>query len=79
MEDVGLRKQAGEGAPLGGLAPGEAAAPLERPVGFGVERVALEHDEPSLDTAAPERLHVRPGDSGRVDRAVDDAQRARTP
>jgi hypothetical protein len=42
-----------------------------------VERVPLEHDEPSLDAAPAQRLHVRPRDSGRVDRAVDDAQRAR--
>ena len=42
-----------------------------------MERVAVEDDELRVDAAPPERLHVRPRHAGRVDRAVDDAQRRR--
>ena len=76
VEDVRLRQQAGEGSPLGRLAAGEAAGAVERDVGLGVEGVALEHDEPRVDAAAPERLGGRPRHAGRVDRAEDDPQRA---
>src|SRR5581483_4202198 len=41
-----------------------------------VEPVALEDDEPRVDAAPAQRLHVRPRDAGRVHRTVDDAQRA---
>ena len=77
MEDVRLRQQAGERPPLRRLAAREAAGAVERDVGLGVEGVALEHDEPGVDAAAPERLGRRPRNAGRVDGAEDDAQRAR--
>ena len=57
------------------LAAREAAGAVERDVGLGVQRVALEDDEPCVDAAAPERLGRRPRDAGRVDRAERDAQR----
>ncbi len=75
VEDVGLREQLRERAPLGRLAAREAARAVERDVGLGVERVALEDDEPRVDAAAPERLGGRPRDAGRVDRAERDAER----
>ena len=62
-------------APLGRLAAREAAGAVERDVGLGVQRVALEDDEPRVDAAAPERLRGRPRDAGRVDRAERDAER----
>ena len=76
VEDVRLREQPRERAPLGRLAAREAAGAVERDVGFGVQRVALEDDEPCVDAAAPERLGRRPRDAGRVDRAEGDPQRA---
>ena len=60
MEDVGLRQQPREGTPLGRLAAGEAAGAVERDVGLGMQRVALEDDEPRVDAAAPERLARSP-------------------
>ena len=63
MEDVGLRQQPREGAPLRRLAAGEAAGAVERDVGLGMECVALEDDEPRVDAAAPEGL--RPSPTGR--------------
>ena len=47
MEDVGLREQIRERTPLGRLAAREAAGTVERDVRLGVQRVALEHDEPA--------------------------------
>src|SRR4029077_13106258 len=76
VEHVRLREQLEQRPPLGRLAAQEAAAPVERPVRLRVKRIALEHDEPGVDAATTERLHVRPRHPGRVDRAVDDAQPA---
>ena len=72
MEDVGPGEQLGEGAGLDELPADEAVAPVERPVRLGVERVALEDDEPRVDALPPERLHVLPRDAGGVDGAVGD-------
>ena len=69
-------KQLRERAPLRRLAAREAAGAVERDVGLGMQRVALEDDEPCVDPSAPERLRRRPRDAGRVDRAEGDAQRA---
>jgi len=52
---------------------------LERPVGFRVELVAVEDDEPCIDASAAERVHVRPRHPRRVDRAVDDAKPSAEP
>ena len=77
MEDVVVRQQARERAPLRQLLSHEAARAVERPVGLGVELVAVEDDEVGVDAAPPERLHVRPRDARRVDGAVEDAQAQR--
>ena len=61
---------------LAGLAAEEACAQIERAVGLGVERIAVEHDERGVDPAAAERQDVRPRHARSVDRAVDDAERA---
>ena len=45
---------------------------VERLVGLRMQLVPLEDDEPRVDAAPPQRVHVRPGDPGRVDRAMDD-------
>ena len=76
VEDVGLREQAGERAPLDRLAPDEAARAVQVDVGLGVERVALEDDEPRVDPAAAEGLRDRPRHAGGVDRAEGDAEGA---
>ena len=76
VEDVGAGEEPRERRPLRRLLADEAAAPLERPVGLGVERVAVEDDELRVDPAPPQRLDVRPRHAGRVHRAVDDAERA---
>ena len=52
VEDVELRQQLGERPPLHELAPDEVLGPVERPVGFRVELVALEDDELGVDAAA---------------------------
>ena len=75
VEDVGLRREAREGAPLGRLAAHEAARAVERDVGLGVEGVALEDDESRVDAATAERLRERPRHARRVDGAEGDAQR----
>ena len=64
-------------APLDGLLAKEAGArPLQVPVGLvGPEGLRVEDDEPRIDAAAAERLHVRPADPGQVDRAMGDSQR----
>ena len=72
VEDVRLRQQAGERSPLGRLAAREATGAVEADVGLRVECVALEHDEPRVDAATPERLGGRPRHPCRVDRAEDD-------
>ena len=74
VEDVGLREQAGERAPLDRLAPDEAARAVEVDVGLGVERVALEDDEPGIDPATAKGLGDRPRHARRVDRAEGDAE-----
>ena len=70
MEDVGLRRQAGEGAPLGQLPPGEATGALQGDVRLRVELVALEDDELRVDALAPQRLDVLPRNTSRVDGTV---------
>ncbi len=77
VEDVRLGKQPQKRAPLRRLAAEEAAAALERLVGLGVERVAVEDDELRVDAPPPERPDVRPRDPCGVDGAVDDAERRR--
>ena len=62
------------GAPLRRLPAGEAAAAVERPVGLGVQAIALEDDEPRVHASPTQRLHVRPRDARGVHGAVDDAQ-----
>src|SRR5206468_5667202 len=76
MEDVRARKQPCESRPLRELPADEAATTLERPVGLGVELVAVEDDQLRVDAAPAERLYVRPRDAGRVDGTVDDAHGA---
>ena len=75
MEDVRLRQQFGEGAPLGRLAARQAAGAVEGDVRLRVQRVALEDDELRVDAAPPQRLGRRPRDAGGVDGTEDDAQR----
>ena len=55
---------------------GSRALAVERPVRLGVELVAVEDDELRVDAARAQRLDVRPRHARRVDRAVDDAERA---
>jgi hypothetical protein len=74
VEDIGARQESQQGGPLGELLSGKAAVALERPVGLGVERVAVEDDELRVDSMTAKSLDVRPGYAGRVDRAMDDAQ-----
>ena len=76
VEQVGAGEQLRERLPLRELAPHEPALEVERPVGLGVQRVAVEDDELRVDPAAAERLDVRPRHARRVDGAVDDAERA---
>jgi hypothetical protein len=75
VEHVRARKQPRERAPLRRLPPEEATVPLERPIRFRMKAIALEHDEPGVDASLAQRLHVRPWNPGRVDGAVDDAER----
>ena len=70
------RQELPEHLPLRHLSAEQASVELERPVGLRVQRVAVEDDELRVDPAAAERLHVRPRHTRRVDRAVDDAERA---
>src|SRR4029079_5354961 len=74
VEDVRPRQQPRESAPLGELAAQEARRAAQVDVGFGVQPVAVEDDELRVDAELAQRLHVRPRDAGRVDRAVDDPQ-----
>jgi hypothetical protein len=74
MEDIGLRQQPEERAPLCRLPAEKAAAAVERPVGFGMEAVALEDDEPRVHPSLSQRLDVRPRDAGSVDGAMDDPE-----
>ncbi len=76
VEQVGCRQELAEHLPLRHLSAEQASVKLERPVGLRVQRVAVEDDELRVDPAAAERLHVRPRHTRRVDRAVDDAERA---
>ena len=76
VEQVGARQELGEHLPLRQLAADEPALELERAVGLGVERVAVEDDERRVDAPLPERLDVRPRHACRVDGAVDDAEGA---
>ena len=76
VEQVGAREKLGERLPLRQLAPGEPSFEVERAVGLGMQRVAVEDDQLRVDPAAAERLHVRPRHARRVDGAVDDAERA---
>ena len=76
VEQVGCRQELAEHLPLRHLSAEQASVELERPVGLRVQRVAVEDDELRVDPAAAERLHVRPRHTRRVDRAVDDAERA---
>ena len=55
-------------------APDEPAATVERPVGLRMQPLALEDDEPRVDSATSQRLHVLPRDPRDVDRAVRDAE-----
>ncbi len=71
VKDVGLRQQPEEGRPLYGLAPPEAAGPVERQIGLRMELLALDDDEPGVDALAAQRLHVRPRDPRHVQRGVD--------
>ena len=75
VEDVGLRQQPGEGAELGREPQRQRAAPVERPVGLGVELPAVEDDEPGVDPLPTLRLDVLPGDAGDVHRGMRDAKR----
>ena len=60
---------------IGLLAEEPRARPLQVPVGLvGPVRLRVEDDEPRVDAAAAERLHVRPADPGQVDRAMGDAE-----
>src|SRR6185312_74222 len=51
VEDVDAWQERRERAPLLGLPPEKARAEVERAVGLGVERVAVEHDERGVDPA----------------------------
>ena len=75
VEDVGAGQEPRECRPLRRLSAREAAPALERPVGLGVEGVAIEDDELRVHTAPPQRLNVRPRHAGRVHRAMDDSHR----
>ena len=79
VEDVRLRREPGERAPLRQLPSSETAAAPEVDVGLRVQPVAVEDDEPRVDAASPERLDVRPRDAGGVDGAVRDAHEATLP
>ena len=74
VEEVGARDQLREGLPLRCLSTQETAVQVERPVGLGVELVAVEDDERGVDAASAQGLDVRPRHARGVDRAVDDAQ-----
>src|SRR5206468_6071492 len=62
VEDVRLRQELRERSPLDDLlAQQTLARALQVPVGLvGAERLRVEDDEPSVDTAPAQRLHVRP-------------------
>ena len=79
VEDVRLRREPRERAPLRQLLPDEAAAAPEVDVRLRMQPVAVEDDEPRVDAAPPERLDVRPRDAGSVDGAVRDAHEATLP
>ena len=74
MEDVGGREKPEEGTPLSGLPPDEAAASLERAIGFRVELVPVEDDELRVDSATAKGLDVRPRYARGVDGTVDDTE-----
>ena len=74
VEDVGLRQQPRERRELGRKPPRQPAAPLERPVGLGVQPAAVEDDEPRVDALAPQRLGRSPTGSRR--RSPGSASRA---
>jgi hypothetical protein len=76
VEDVGLREELRERAPLDELLAQEAfPGTLQVPVRLvWTERLRVEDDEPRVDAAFAQRLHVRPPDPGQVDRAVRDSE-----
>jgi hypothetical protein len=76
VEEIGARQELREHLPLGELTTDEPSVELERPVGLGVQRVAVEDHERRVDATPPERLDVRPWHTGGVDGAVHDAERA---
>ena len=74
MEDVRLRREARERAPLRHLLSEQPTVPLEVDIGLGMQAVPVEHDEPGVDAPRAQRLHVRPRDARGVDRTVGDPQ-----
>ena len=68
-----MRCELREGPQLRRLLSQQTAVAVEVDIGLGMELVAVEDDELSVDTARAQCLDVRPRDAGGVDGTVRDA------